>query len=286
MNLDKSYRILNLKRDAELQDVKRSFRRLAFSFHPDLHPDDPGASHKFQELNEAYITLCRHLEAQQQRRGKKTGASFRSADFTQSKRSRTSSDQTKSTYTSKEKAQSEYRKQQRQQDREKARSHKKETEDKGFHFQYQQEEEVLKDILNDPFAKKVFEDIFRTIKDNKTDQFSPAQKPRQKARKRQLTLHWGEKKIDLDLSRGPLTALKKWLSKQMDDEQTVYLPPSRLVPGNSIRLQIERRFSPTPHNVQITLPSDYVVGRPLRLKGMGRRMGPWKGDLYLRILAQ
>ena len=279
MNLDKSYRILNLKRGAGLDEVKRSFRSLAFSFHPDLHPDDPDASRKFQELNEAYITLCRHLESAQQRREKSSGSQTRSKKTDSSQR-------TQASYTSKEKAQSAYRKHQKQQDREKYQNQKSQSGDKGFHFQYQQEEEVLKDILNDPFAKKVFEDIFRTIKDKKTDKFSPAQKPPKKARKRQLTLHWGEKKIELDFSKSPWTALKKWVSDQMDDEQTVYLTPSRLIPGNSIRLQIKRRFGGEPRNVQITLPSDYVVGRPLRLKGMGRKIGPWKGDLYLRILAQ
>jgi molecular chaperone DnaJ len=36
--------------------------------------------------------------------------------------------------------------------------------------------------------------------------------------------------------------------------------------------------------VEVTLPGDYQPGRPVRLRGMGRRFGPWKGDLYLRII--
>ncbi len=34
----------------------------------------------------------------------------------------------------------------------------------------------------------------------------------------------------------------------------------------------------------VNLSQDYVVGRPVGLRGLGRKLGPWKGDLYLRLL--
>jgi molecular chaperone DnaJ len=49
---------------------------------------------------------------------------------------------------------------------------------------------------------------------------------------------------------------------------------------------VSARFSGLPRTVEITLPPDFVVGRPIRLKGLGRKLGPFTGDLYLRILAK
>ncbi|MFP4315165.1 MAG: molecular chaperone DnaJ, partial [Desulfovibrionales bacterium] len=34
----------------------------------------------------------------------------------------------------------------------------------------------------------------------------------------------------------------------------------------------------------LTIPTDYVPGRPIRLQGLGKRIGPWRGDLYIRLL--
>ena len=39
-------------------------------------------------------------------------------------------------------------------------------------------------------------------------------------------------------------------------------------------------------HVEFTLPEDFVVGRPVRLKGLGNRIGPWRGDLYIRLYAK
>ena len=58
------------------------------------------------------------------------------------------------------------------------------------------------------------------------------------------------------------------------------------MPGSRLKIQIRRAWSGQPVSVEVPLPSDYVVGRPLRLKGLGRKLGPLKGDLYLRLLAK
>ena len=77
------------------------------------------------------------------------------------------------------------------------------------------------------------------------------------------------------------------LRSQLDDEQTVHLPSASLLPGTRIRVGIRHGLgNAKPTMVEITLPPDFVVGRPIRLKGLGRRLGPWRGDLYLRFLAR
>jgi hypothetical protein len=65
----------------------------------------------------------------------------------------------------------------------------------------------------------------------------------------------------------------------------VRMPARELVPGTTLRVMIRHRFTAEPRTIDVTLPPDFVVGRPIRLKGMGRRLGPWRGDLYLRLLA-
>lgn len=51
------YHILGVERTASQADIKRAYRKLARKYHPDLHPDDPGAQAKFQQLNEANEVL-------------------------------------------------------------------------------------------------------------------------------------------------------------------------------------------------------------------------------------
>lgn len=51
------YKILEVDKNASQDDIKKSFRRLAKKYHPDLHPDDKEAHEKFKEINEAYEVL-------------------------------------------------------------------------------------------------------------------------------------------------------------------------------------------------------------------------------------
>lgn len=52
------YEILGLREGAGMDEIKRAYRKKAKEFHPDLHPDDPMANEKMQQINEAYDMLC------------------------------------------------------------------------------------------------------------------------------------------------------------------------------------------------------------------------------------
>jgi len=52
------YRILGVSGDAETDDIKKAFRKLARSCHPDVAGDDPEAAEKFAQIREAYETLA------------------------------------------------------------------------------------------------------------------------------------------------------------------------------------------------------------------------------------
>jgi molecular chaperone DnaJ len=148
---------------------------------------------------------------------------------------------------------------------------------------YFRKEEVLKDVLKDPFARKVFEDIYREIRRTNAQPTGPAHAV---TRERTLQVDLGKRRIRIDLSQGLWKTAKGWLRKQMDDEQVVYLPRMKLLPGTRVSIRVKHRWSGPAKSLELTIPADYVPGRPIRLKGLGRRIGPWKGDLYIRLLAR
>lgn len=51
------YSVLGISRDASKEEVKRAYRKKAKEYHPDLHPNDPRAAEKMNEINEAYDML-------------------------------------------------------------------------------------------------------------------------------------------------------------------------------------------------------------------------------------
>lgn len=261
MSLDQSYKILGVTANATPDEVKKAFRRLAFAYHPDLHPDMPDASRRFQELNAAYITVSRHLE-------NRADTARNSAKYEQPRRPKGSSSTAgskgaafgKQHFTSKDTAHSRYRRQ----------------------AAYQRED-LLKDLLKDSFARQVYEDIYSQVRD--TGRGRPAESAVEHARK-VLRVEWGARKLELDFSRSIKDRLKDWLKNQLDDHQTISFPVNQLLPGKSIRIQIQQGWRAPATTLEITLPTDFSPRNPIRLKGKGRKIGPWQGDLYLRIQAK
>lgn len=240
MRLSECYSLLEVSPGATLDEVKASYRKLAFKFHPDLNPGDARAARRFTRLNEAYVLLKKNLETPPSDQRRYSAETIR--------------------------------------EEEEARVRRGGKPSGGFSAK---QEEVLRDILNDPFAKQVFEDIFSKLKRG----VEPEGAPPTPVTTKKLNLKWGEKAVSLDLGKGLIQSVKDWAASQLDDHQTVRMAARELVPGTTLRVMIRHRFSAEPRTIDVTLPPDFVVGRPIRLKGMGRKLGPWKGDLYLRLLA-
>jgi molecular chaperone DnaJ len=51
------YEVLGVSRDADENEIKKAFRRLARELHPDVNRNDPSAEEKFKEAAEAYEVL-------------------------------------------------------------------------------------------------------------------------------------------------------------------------------------------------------------------------------------
>lgn len=312
MTLKECHIILQVRDGATLDDVKRAYRRLAFELHPDLNPHRKDASRRFQQLNEAYVLLTRHLEssdpfadaarntfeearrAQSQQQGNGAAGRAGANDDPLSKQNgfaggrfggggaahgagggQRSGGASESGTSAADGA-----------SRSAGSAGNASAKGAGrarrmAETAYAGKEDVLRDILRDPFARRVFEDIYSQIRRDggRPDLAKPP-------RKRKLSLEWGSRKLSLDLTHGVGGAVRGWLRKQIDEEQTMYLPAVNLVPGARLRLQVSQGLSGETRTVEVTLPQDFVVGRPLRLKGLGKSIGPWQGDLYLRLLAK
>lgn len=51
------HQVLGVSKDATQDEIKKAYRRKAKEYHPDLHPNDPVAARKMNEVNEAYDML-------------------------------------------------------------------------------------------------------------------------------------------------------------------------------------------------------------------------------------
>ncbi len=337
LSVKECYEILKLDKGADLQTVKRAYRRRAFELHPDLNPGNPDASRQFQLLSEAYVALSAVLKpaedarrkdesrraasaphqedrtapggAAGQQREENREQTARKAGNTQKTRpsgtasqstgqnagqntdqASQSAGQAASGSTNGAQAGEAQNGAQSGQDQTGPTAQQAENATNAY-----AEQDVLRDLLNDPFARRVFEDIYSELSRQQADQQEAkpsenAAQPRPAAsqEKNSTKLHqgnlaWGTPKWNLDFNKGVKGVVKDWLRRQIDEEQSLTLPAARLAPGRRVRLQIRRGLSGELHTVEITLPPDFAVGKPVRLRGLGKRVGPWQGALYLTL---
>ena len=52
------YEILEVSREAILEEIRTAYRRLALRYHPDKNPGDKEAEDRFKQISEAYQVLA------------------------------------------------------------------------------------------------------------------------------------------------------------------------------------------------------------------------------------
>ncbi|CAK7049771.1 MAG: Chaperone protein DnaJ [Desulfovibrio sp.] len=260
--------LLGLQEGADLEEIKRAYRKLAFALHPDLHPDNLNASKEFQRVNEAYVFLSspESANARSAPRGKSRNEARAEATERARAEARKAYDKAKARFTESE-AQGAAKEPPKQDDSKKTREMKR--------------DEVLQDLLRDPFARRVFEDIYSQIRDEAAKKQSSARGA--SSAKRPTRAY--KPPPEPSLLEKTADNVSDWLRRQIDEEQTVKFSGA-LTPGKRIRLQIHHGVFGKSQTIELTLPPEFEPGRPIRLKGLGKRIGKWRGDLYLRIISQ
>lgn len=76
--VDDPYKVLGISPGASQDEIKKAYRRKTKEYHPDTHPNDPNATKKMTEINEAYDMLMNpdkyaSRRAQQQQSGNRQG---------------------------------------------------------------------------------------------------------------------------------------------------------------------------------------------------------------------
>ena len=84
------YEVLDVSRDASIEEIKKAYRKQAVKYHPDKNPDNSEAEQKFKEVGEAYAVLSNEQKRAQYDRfghaspgtsGAGFGGGFSSADI-------------------------------------------------------------------------------------------------------------------------------------------------------------------------------------------------------------
>lgn len=302
MTRQECFKILQVEPSAGPSTIKQAYRKLAFELHPDLNPGLPEASKRFQQLNEAYVLLMQEYANTSYGARSKTAdhsGTTGHADAKAREDARKAYEKAKSRFGTGAGAGTDAAGPSGAAQAGEAQSgapNEERAKNASNQYRKASREEILQDLLNDPFARRVFEDIYSHVRHGQNQaagsgkKSAPGKNPVKKKKipakpaRRPMLVSAGTKMAGV---AGSLAGgMRSWFRKQIDDEQIMYLPGESLYPGARVRLQVRHGFSESSRTIEFTLPPEFQPGRPIRLKGLGKHLGSIKGDLYLRVYSK
>lgn len=423
LTLQEAYKLLDVTKEANIDEVKQAYRKRAFALHPDLHPDNANAAAEFQRVNEAYVTVIAYLDNEAKKQSAK--AQFVNAEkerkrkFEEQKRQAEQKRAEERKRKEKERAERierERREMERRQAKERAKREEErrrriqeEIDKEEARIKAKQEEERLKLIKKleekaQEFKTLIIEQMEAVRRENEQNAQKQAEQPNQQwAQSQNQQNQFGQanqqsaqeqpqfKKVNntynasgeaaynkyagsyeqsvyhtsvndfantsafetgrtsqaaseetankhtahtqsaqdtafthystvqndaqntqkknqkeyftgqeisatkensipqaiIKAGTEPLEGIKKgissWFKSQIDEELELFFPAAKLQPGVKMRLQFRVGLANELQTIELTLPKDFVPGKPMRLKGLGKKIGKWQGDLYLKL---
>lgn len=244
--------ILRISPNATLDDIKHAYHTQAFKFHPDLHPDNPSAAKRFQLIHKAYTILMAFMKI-------RSAAAQKKSTVIQNKNSKPSQKTRKN---------SEQMSRQKQQ----ASDTPIRQPEQG---QASHQEQKASDIpISQPEQTQESEQIRMP---DQTFGKIPA--------KEEVLVE--EKRVAIEERRVDVFEKEEILLQPSDESFTYYVARdmlSKLCAGFHIYVQVPAGYSNAFAIVDVTIPENYVLGHAIQLKGMGKTIGCWQGDLYLTLL--
>ncbi len=292
ISLQECYSILLLESNATLEDVKKSYRTRAFELHPDLNPNVADASYQFQRLNEAYVALSQILQTEEgarQASAKKEEQKQKTEDKQAKKEQEKSKASPNPEEKEKKKDDKKTTKKEQEAKKQENKTHAQNSRQRAASAAYAKED-VLRDLLHDPFARRVFEDIYSEVSKQASSEPKatpppppPSSAPKPPTPPPVVEVDLGSSNNLSHFANNFSGKIMGWLKHQIDEKQSIKLPASALFAGAKVRLQIRQGLSEEVNTIEIVLPKDFVPGKPVRLRGLGKKVGKWQGDLYLTI---
>lgn len=254
MNEAQARQLLGVPGNADADQVKKAYRQMAFKLHPDRNPGDAKAQEQFLLLSEAYRLLSRQARA---------GGAESKRRASQAYRGRA--------------------------DRDAKGQGAKAGSGERFSRQADQAKASGPAGGHD-FRRATASDQPRTDRQQakrtafRTAPPPPPPPPPTGEDKKEIRVTWGQRALVFDLSKGLWSMLKSLFFKVFDERVVLRAQASRLLPGSRMPVSVETGLRPQKKTILVTLPPDFVLGKPVRVKGMGRGIGKMRGDLYIDFL--
>ncbi|MBN1366367.1 MAG: DnaJ domain-containing protein [Dehalococcoidales bacterium] len=243
------YAILGISPNAGLAEIRFAYRRLALEYHPDRNQDDPAATEKMREINEAYAVLSNPEKRQEY-------------DELREQDDQSASERFKQTHTT--------------EDIYRGSDVNQVYSDLAKKFGLRDFDKVFREAYGPGYRSFEFQN--KGVYGRAFVFFGPPKGSRGASRRYSPQTDAELTKLVQQMARNGETA-----KKGKDRKNTITLSPQLARRGGEAELSIKRQG--TIRKIKIKIPAGMQEGQQIRLRGMGDagKGGAEPGDLYLEV---